>query len=977
MSRLGKDGSLTDPFSNYIATSRYSRWKEDEGRRETWRETVDRYLTHMVSHLEQYDYTPSPELVEEIRENIENLELVPSMRAIMTAGPALERSGIASYNCAYLPLSDLRSLSEMLFILMNGTGVGYSVERHYTDQLPEVPYLFPTTETIVVEDSKEGWAEAFQKLLESLWSGRIPRWDLSLVRPKGSRLKTFGGRASGPEPLDELFHFTVEKIRGAQGRKLRPIEVHDIACKVASVIVVGGVRRAATISLSDLDDKEMAEAKSGQWWVDHPHRALANNSAVYYDNTSREDFDREWERLVKSGSGERGIFNRDAARRQASKWGRRSEDTEYGCNPCCLTGDTYIMTTDGPRQIKDLKGTPFDAVVNGKVYHAPRGSWISGVGSVYRLKTKEGYQLDLTPEHRILSDKGEWKEAKDYKPGDRITIHNHREFDGWGSQDDYGTGYLLGLFVGDGSFSTSASSGNKFGQIKVWKSEEGVESIMDKAYTYAKDLPHRSDWAGFGGENTRNPYRVMSIGTLPQENGIYPEDKRDISHLQERSSEFYRGFLSGLFDADGHLEGVGNQKGISIRLGQNDVRVLETVQSMLLRLGVKSRIHSQLPESRLVIGADDARVFSDRIGFGNKAKQERLASHLLERKTYSKKFIATVESFEYVGEQEVWDAEVEDVHAFDANGIYAHNSEIILRPYEYCNLSEVIVHPYDTEETLIRKVQLATILGTWQSTITNFPYIREEWKKNAEEEGLLGVSLTGVFGNTLLNTSSPETERLLNRLRDAARETNRREAKSLGINESAAITCVKPSGTVSQLAKVSSGLHPWHSQHYIRTVRESAMDPLARLMKDYGVPCEEDVMNPDNYVFSFPVEAPEGAVTREDLSAVDHLKMWLAYQDEWCEHKPSVTISVGSDEWDEVREWVWEHLDKISGISFLPRSEHTYAQAPYQECTREEYEEAVRKMPEVHWGDLSFYEQEDQTTGSQEYACTAGGCELK
>jgi ribonucleoside-diphosphate reductase alpha chain len=640
---LNPDGTLQDPYRNYIALSRYARYVEAESRRETWAETVDRYFTFMTEHLaDEFDYHPDKDLLYAMRHAVLQHDVMPSMRAVMTAGEALNLSNIAGFNCSYVPLQDLRAFSELLFILMNGTGVGYSVEAQYVDRLPIVPDLLRLVPEIVVTvgDSKLGWAEAFDELLRLVWlDGIIPSIDMSAVRPAGARLRTFGGRASGPEPLQDLFSFTIKLLHGAAGRRLKPIEAHDLACKIASVIVVGGVRRSAMISLSDLADQEMAQAKSGEWWVDHAYRALANNSAVYSDDMDREEFDAEWANLVASGSGERGIFHRGAAQRQAAKYGRRESDVVYGTNPC---------------------------------------------------------------------------------------------------------------------------------------------------------------------------------------------------------------------------------------------------------------------------------------------------------------------------------------------------SEIILRPFSFCNLSEVVVREDDTEDTLARKVEIATILGTWQSTLTNYPFLREEWSRNAEEERLLGVSLTGVFGSDLLVTQSAEKRNeLLDDLRELSAAVNAEYADELGINHSHAITCVKPSGTVSQLTGVSSGLHTWHSEYYIRRVRADKKDPLSQLMQSYGVPCEDDVMSPSNNVFSFPIKAPTGAITRDQITAVDHLRLWLDVQRHWCDHKPSVTVSVRTEEWDEVGEWVWSHLDEISGVSFLPHSDHTYQQAPYEECSREGYEELLARMPaDIHWEDLPFWEIEDSTVGSQELACTAGACEV-
>lgn len=641
-SLLTPAGDIADPYRSFIAKSRYSRWIEDENRRETWSETVARYVTFMLAQLkDKHDYIPDPTVVDEVHAAILNHEVMPSMRAVMTAGPALDRSNIAGFNCSYLPLKDARALDELLYVLMNGTGVGYSVERKYTDQLPAVPEVIEYDDRVYipVEDSKEGWGLAYRALLTSLWNGKRIDWDLSKVRPAGARLNTFGGRASGPGPLDDLFTFTVEKFQQAAGRKFRPIEVHDIACKIASVVVVGGVRRSAMISLSDLDDREMAEAKSGEWWVEHPYRALANNSAVYTDGMRYEEFHTEWDSLVASGSGERGIFHRGAAQRQAAKFGRREEDTDYGTNPC---------------------------------------------------------------------------------------------------------------------------------------------------------------------------------------------------------------------------------------------------------------------------------------------------------------------------------------------------SEIILRPFSFCNLSEVVVRPQDTPEDLYRKVRLASVLGTWQSTLTDYPYLREEWRKNAEEERLLGVSLTGVYGNRWTNgtVNLKTTEVLLADLRGSVVEANAAEAARIGIPASAATTCVKPSGTVSQLVDCESGLHQKHAKFYKRRVRVDKKDPIAFVLIDSGLPYEEDSYNSAAWVFTFPQKAGEEALVRDDVSAIEHLELWLAFQRHWCEHKPSVTISVREHEWEQVGEWVWEHLAEISGVSFLPFSEHTYVQAPYEEITREEYEALAATKHRVEWSDLAFYETFDQTVGSSTLACSAdGGCE--
>ncbi len=635
-------GRISDPYRNFIHLSRYSRWLEDEGRRETWVETVDRYVNFMLNHLDKNNgYTPPSDEVELVRNFILEHLALPSMRALMTAGPALERNNIAGYNCSYVVVDNPVAFDEILYILMNGTGVGFSCEQRYVSKLPVVPQLHASENVIHVEDSKEGWAHAYHDLVAGLYNGVIQQWDVSNVRPAGARLKTFGGRASGPDPLVELFDFTVDTFLKAQGRKLTDLEAHDIVCEIASVVVVGGVRRSALISLGDLDSDGHRSSKSGEWWEKNGQRALANNSAVFDEKPARDVFDAEWQSLIDSGSGERGLFSREASKKQAAKYGRRSADIDYGTNPC---------------------------------------------------------------------------------------------------------------------------------------------------------------------------------------------------------------------------------------------------------------------------------------------------------------------------------------------------SEIILRPNQFCNLSTVVVSGDDDILMLSAKVRAATILGTWQSTMTNFKYLRQIWKQNTEEERLLGVSMTGPFGNKLLNgtISFQKTDEVLNYLRGIAVDTNKRVAERIGIPQAAAVTCVKPEGTSSQLTLTSSGLHAWHNEHYIRTVRIDRKDPICQFMIDSGFPWEPDVMNPEaTAVFSFPIKAPEGAITRNDLTAIEHLELWMLYQRAWCEHKPSVTIYVKPDEWETVGNWVYDNFDEVSGISFLPHSEHTYQQAPYQDITADEYTEWVSRMPtNVDWDMLSAYELEDGTTGTQELACSAGGCDV-
>jgi len=623
---------LPTDYQSFIHKSRYAKYYEGDGR-ESWENTIERYSANVIRNL------ADPETKFKLEQAILGLEVMPSMRSLMTAGKAADRDNTCMYNCSYLAVDDVKAFDEAMFILLCGTGVGFSVERQSISKLPEVPFLWSSETNIVVKDSKEGWAKALRQMIALLYSGEIPTWDVSKVRPAGAPLKTFGGRASGPAPLVDLFNFVIKTFKDAQNRKLSSLECHDIMCKIGEVVVVGGVRRSAMISLSNLSDDRMRHAKSGSWWENDPQRALANNSVSYTEKPDSLSFMREWMALVESGSGERGIFNRQASKVQAAKNGRRVSDYDFGTNPC---------------------------------------------------------------------------------------------------------------------------------------------------------------------------------------------------------------------------------------------------------------------------------------------------------------------------------------------------SEIILRPSQFCNLTEVVVRATDTLDTLSEKVRLATILGTIQSSFTKFPYLRKIWTKNTEEERLLGVSLTGIMDNPLMTLKNKGLEKTLDHLKQIAVTTNATWAERLDIPVSAAICCVKPSGTVSQLVDSSSGIHARHSAYYIRTVRGDNKDPLTQFMMDQGIPNEPDVMKPDQTtVFSFPMKAPEGATVTANMTAIEQLEMWLAYQRYWCEHKPSVTINVKSDEWFEVGAFVYKHFDEMSGVSFLPFNEHTYQQAPYQECDESTYHKMLGIMPtNIDWSLLSEYESEDNTSGSQTLACSGDACEI-
>jgi ribonucleoside-triphosphate reductase (thioredoxin) len=642
-----------DNYSKFIAASRYARWQDSEGRRETWEETAARYVSYWGNKL-------GNEEKQKITSAIVNLEVMPSMRCVMTAGPALDRDNVAGFNCSYLPIDHPKAFDELMYILMCGTGVGFSVERQYIAKLPEIAEkLHPTDTTIDVADSKIGWAKAMRQLIAMLYAGEVPSWDVSKVRAAGERLKTFGGRASGPKPLVDLFQYTVDAFKKAAGRKLNSLECHDLCCKIAEVIVVGGVRRSALISLSNPSDGRLRNAKSGQWWEEQGQRALANNSACYTEKPEFNFFMDEMKALYDSKSGERGVFSRVAAQKIAARNKRREANHDFGTNPC---------------------------------------------------------------------------------------------------------------------------------------------------------------------------------------------------------------------------------------------------------------------------------------------------------------------------------------------------SEIILRPNQFCNLSEVVVREDDTLDSLKEKVRIAAILGTLQATLTDFRYLRAVWKKNTEEEALLGVSLTGIMDAKITN-SGKDLDMVLSTLREVAVETNKKWAKRLGINQAAAITCVKPSGTVSQLVNSASGIHPRFSPYYIRTVRADSKDPMAQYMLKAGFPCEvdatkvtrkpsvdndrshlrpteQDLYHGTTLIFSFPVKSPEGAIYTTDMGALEQLKLWKIYQDNWCEHKPSITVYYKDDEFFDICSWMWKNFDMMSGISLLPYSDHTYDQAPYTECTEAQYTALQKVMPEFDWQALAAFEFEDMTTGSQELACVGGMCEI-
>lgn len=988
---------MLSAYQQYIHLSKYARWLDHEQRRETWHETVARWLRYFDQHVTTLTGEPSLLASTGVAEAITNMQVMPSMRALMTAGPALDRDHVAGYNCSYLAVDHQHAFDEALYVLMCGTGVGYTVERQVIAQLPPVPAkLEPTDYVIDVADSRIGWATALRELIGALYDGKVPQWSTYRVRPAGSRLHTFGGRASGPEPLISVFKHTVATFKGAAGRKLNSLECHDLMCKIAECVVAGGVRRSAMLSLSNLSDERMRDCKSGEWWHVAPYRAMANNSVAYTETPEIGRFMREWLALYEAKSGERGIFNRAGVKRRMLNT-RRDAEHEFGVNPC-VTGDTWVLTSDGSRQVKDLIDTPFTAIVDGRPYRAT-GFWLSGEKEVYKLTTNHGYTLKATKDHKILCRGDEWVTMGDLTTDHYVMINDNSELPLDQNEPQRQAGWLLGQIVGNGGYNPDkyAAYVRFWGDDRQQKLEYALQCAKGSGY-YNYDAPVPANGHCNG---TYGNYASIALDDLC--NGLIEKFSKDpLPALEQQSDSFIRGYLQGYFDADGSPQGS-TKNGRSIRLSSNSLNKLYSVQRMLVRFGIPCKVYENrklagkkpMPDGyggkkeyhtkamhELLISNYAIVQFADKIGFIETSKATRLAELICSsaRPIYAAKYFTKVVSVEPCGTEPVYDCTVENVHRFDANGILAANcGEIELRPQQFCNLSSVVIRAEDTEATLAHKVRLATIIGTVQSTLTDFRYLRPEWQQNCNEERLLGVSLSGIMDHPVLRTTSRDAIMLLEYLRGIARETNRRWSSLLGIAPSAAITCVKPEGNSSQLVNSASGIHPRHSPYYIRRVRQNVHDPLTRFMIDSGIPHAADYTNPNTMVFEFAVASPPGAVCRDDRTALQQLEHWLMFREHWCEHNPSITVTVREHEWLEAGAWVYKHFDQMSGVSFLPHSDHTYQQAPYEAITEAEYRELASKTPKIDWQYLAEYETtENTTTGNEhEFACTGGACEIR
>ena len=866
--------SLPTQLQSFIHKSRYARWLDAEQRREEWPETVDRYVDFFANRFP--DLYPAAR----IKAAIQSLRAMPSMRALMTAGPALAKDEMAGFNCSFIAVDNVRAFDEILYVLMCGTGVGFSVERQNINNLPEVAESFhPSTTVITVKDSKIGWASAFREMVSLLYAGQIPQWDVSKVRPAGAKLKTFGGRASGPKPLVDLFKFSIALFKGAAGRKLNSVECHDLVCKIADIVVVGGVRRSALISLSNLSDDRMRVAKSGKWWETEPQRALANNSAAYTERPNMGIFLKEWQSLIESKSGERGIFNRVAAKRKAAESGRRNPDFDFGTNPC-LHPDSMIETIDGRVRIADITEPTYvyTMLQDGTLgVRKASASWVSKRNAETVVVTvASGKQVRCTPDHKIYIEGRGWVEAANIRVGDRV-VHLQRS--------------RRGAAYSGVKLTSQGRRDFKMEHHLVWESQNGP-------------VPEGFDIHHIDGDTYNNA----------------------IDNLECLSHEDHAR-LTAMEQANDHQVWGENGQFITHPNSRGGAKVVVPMPNEL-----ESNLHQY----------------------------------------------ATVVRIEAGERTDVYDMTVDDTHNFIADFVVVHNcGEILLRSAGLCNLTEVVIRAGDTLEDLMEKVEVATIMGTFQSTLSKFRYVRSVWQKNQEDERLLGVSMTGIMDHHVLSEVSDIAVQWLRDLRAHAVAVNAEWAAKLGINPAAAITTVKPSGTVSQLVDSASGIHPRYSEFYVRTVRADKKDPLAQFMCAEGFPVEDCVMKGETTdVFSFPVQGPASGVYRNDMTAVEQLDHYLMFAKNWTEHSVSITVYVRDHEWLAVGDWVYRHFDEACGISFLPHSDHTYQQAPYQECSKEEYDALAAKMPDFNWAGLQNFEKEDRTENVQTLACQSGACEL-
>jgi ribonucleotide reductase alpha subunit len=970
------------PLQKFQFFDKYARFNYELGRRETWIETVDRTIQFFY---ELAGSALSAETYERLRHAILEMRVMPSMRLLAMAGPAARRSHVTIYNCSYQPVESIASFVEALIISMSGCGVGYSVESKYVENFPRIKRQSGLMrDMFVVPDSAEGWAEALRIGLETWFEGGDVRFDFSQLRPAGAPLRTKGGRASGPEPLRHMLKFIRSRILARQGSFLRPLDAHDMMCAVGNAAVSGGMRRTAMISLFDYDDVEMQQCKNGDFERENSQRWNANNSAVWPEGGfTQTEFSKRFLEMVESGRGEPGIFNRESA--IAMRPARR-KPAEFGTNPC-VTGDTWVHTEFGPMQVGALVGQHFVALVDGQQWRSTSdGFWYTGTKPVYEITTEEGYTLRVTADHPLRqvthqshkTQREEWTAAGDLRSGDVLRLHNHRGASWEALDHGSSVGWLLGLLVSDGMFTTSSQQSDqaivRFGGACALTMAEMAHAFGAQKGGGQRDIRVEQPSSGRFWQ-----VALPNLTSIAVHYGIVPGQQTITPQIEATSSDFCAGFLRGLFDSGGMLiERL--EQDVQICLRQPNRDLLRAAQRMLLRLGIVSTISEHRCDEgyELTIASDNIQEFSLRVGFSSPAKAARLRGLLATYRHIPncERFTARVAAVTYIGEEPVYDCAIPGINAFDANGLYVHNcGEIILRPYEFCNLSSAIARVDDTFETLRDKVEVATIVGTIQSMATYFPGLRPQWRENCEEERLLGVDITGQMDSPIAQDAGMKAK-----LRDIAIDVNHRIAHRLGINPSASVTCVKPSGNSSQLVDCASGLHARWAPYYIRNVRVAAYSPVFKVLRDCGVPMDpENGQTPEDantWVVHFPVKAPDGAVTRNDRSAIDQCEYWLQNKLDWTEHNPSCTITYRPDEVLDLMKWVWQHRDVLGGITFLPAFDANYEQMPYEEITKETFERLVAEFPPIDFSKIYRYEDKDLTNIAQEVACFSGSCEL-
>jgi ribonucleotide reductase class II len=994
------DQYFSNEIQKFQALDKFARFDHELGRRETWPETVNRVCEFFKVHCTGQNFTITDHEWAYLKDGLLNLEASPSMRCVQMAGPALNRCHVGVYNCSFQFLQSTTDLAEELYVLMQGTGVGFSVEAEFAvEKFPRVKRQKKTAEatTYVIPDTTEGWCDAYKAGLDAWWSGEDLRFDYSQIREAGTPLKTKGGKSSGPGPLKDLLEFARKRILARQGRYLSSLDLHDINCFAHRIVRMGGVRRASGISLSDLHDHEMRDCKQGEFWNTNSQRNQANNSAVYNEKPDPLVWMEEWLTLAKSGSGERGIFNRGGLKNQFPKR-RKHQGHLFGTNPC-VTADTWVPTDEGPRQVSQLLNDSFVTFVDGAARQATN-FFQTGVKPVFQVKLANGMQLKLTEDHQVLAvthqsrktQRTAWKPISELNPGDCVILHNHRELATWVGKGTRNQGWLLGNLLGDGCFGTKDQALLDYWGDDCQELAPQVLALVHETVGARVDCQGASQTAAVG------KVRIQSskLGELATEYGL-GRDKKIKPAVEQTSAEFHAGFLSGWFDADGSVQGD-QTKGVSVRLASSTHANLEAAQRMLHRLGINSTIYTErraagyreLPDGQggtgtywcetqheLVVANDNLLRFQQQVGFQTEAKSKKLSATLVgyRRKLNRERFAEAIVTIKAVGTEPVYDCQVPGPHAFDANGLYVHNcGEIILRHKQFCNLSIAVIRPEDIYEDIERKTIIATIWGTLQSTMTKFNYIGEDWKKNSEEERLLGVDLLGFLDHALFQDNVVAAV-VLDRLRAKVIETNVLWAKRLGINPSAATTCVKPSGDSSVFFLTAAGFKGHHGAYYVRRVRANDTNPVAQMLQAEGVPCFKDY-DGSGLVLEFPMKSPAGGQLLENQTALSQLEQWKTFKVHWTEHNPSVTVYIRQEEWLAVGKWVYDNWEIVGGLSFLPYDGGVYHLAPYEAISQEDYEKRMSTFPKINWAKLVRYEKSDMTDLHQQVACAGGACEI-